>query len=311
MTTFIIKRDVVWIESLPTNDNSSKIELLGKDGCQVIFPAVLLLATSPLVRSILTDHHLPIHSPLSLSLPSATEDVLHAVRDILARGTASGVKLERVNKVNEVFNMLRIEVSVDLEVPESETQIHELSEMVADDVKKEISLNRMGGENIDETSACKERSSKISSLCCSMEDGEYIENHEKMEKEETLAKLVEFQHIRQKKQPSVLGTARRSSLRPSMAISLEEENTVTAFGHPLSSLPRASFRLPWDINSKDSPDVNVKEYSSRKSRPSPMSTRQMPNKRHISYFCLHCHQRFSSRLEKLAHSRQMSCYSPF
>jgi len=322
MTTFIIKRDVVWIESLPTSDTSAKIGLHGKDGCQVVLPAVVLLATSPLVRSILTDHHFPVHSPLCLSLPAATEDVLHAVSDILATGTAADVNLERVNKVKEVFNMLRIEVSVDqcqlvsgneeIEVSESETDCQEQSEIVANhDVKNEISFKRVGDENEDnKTSTSVELRNTGTNLYCSMEDGEYIEDYEKMEKEERLSEDFDIHYLRQQKQPSAVGKERRTSVRPSMDICVEDETAAAAFGHPIPSLPRTAFTLPWDVNAEDSHDENVKEYSSRRSRSRPMTSRQMPNKRHISYFCPHCHQRFSSWLEKSAHARQMSCYQP-
>lgn len=310
MTTFIIKRDVVWIESLPTSD---KIELLGKDGCQVVVPAVVLLATSSLVRNILTDCQFPVHSPLYLSLPSATEDALHAVSDILATGTAADVNLERVNKVKEVFNMLGIEGSVvyyqlesgnEIEVSDSETDCHVQSDIV--DVKKEIALKSVGDENEDSM----EGRIKSTNLCCSMEDGDYIEDDEKMEKEEILKKQFEMQDLRQEKLLSGVGKEGRTSLRPSLAICVEEETTVAAFGHPIPSLSRTSFSLPWGINSEEGQEENGGKKSSRKSRPRPMTIRQMPNKRHISYFCPHCHQRFSSWLEKSAHSRQMACFSP-
>ena len=272
MTTFIIKRDVAWIESLPTSDNSGKIELLGKDGCQVVFPAVVLLATSPLVRSILTDCQFPVHSHLCLSLPSATEDDLHAVSDILATGTASDVNLERVDMVKEVFNMLRIEGFVvyyklesgnGIEVSDSETDCHEQSEIVANhDVKKEISIKRVGEDS--KTPTCMEGRIKNTNLCCSMEDGEYIEDHEKMEKEETLRKWFDMQHVRQGKRLSAVSKEGTTILRPPLTIYVEEE--TTAFGQPIPSLPRTSFSLPWGINSEEEHEENGEKYSSRKSK---------------------------------------------
>ena len=150
---------------------------------------------------------------------------------------------------------------------------------------------------------------KNTNLCCSMEDGEYIEDHEKMEKEETLRKWFDVQHVRQGKRLSAVSKEGTTILRPPLTIYVEEE--TTAFGHPIPSLPRTSFSLPWGINSEEEHEENGEKYSSRKSRPRPMTIRQMPNKRHISYFCPHCHQRFSSWLEKSAHSRQMSCFSWF
>ena len=97
--SYVLKRDAVWLESLPMSDTSGTIVLLSGDGCQVVVPAVLLLAASPLVRNMLTDHLPPIYSPIFLSLPAVTGDVLQVVGEILSSGTAAGVNIDKLKEV--------------------------------------------------------------------------------------------------------------------------------------------------------------------------------------------------------------------
>jgi len=107
-----LKGDPVWFGSLPSPDASPTLLLLGGDGQQVAVPAPLLLAVSPLVRSILTDLLPPAYSPCFFSLPGATEDVLHVVVDILATGAAGGEHKDKIQNVRQVFEMLGVEVSL-------------------------------------------------------------------------------------------------------------------------------------------------------------------------------------------------------
>ena len=87
----ILKRDPVRLQCLPAPDASAAlILLLGGDGQQVAVPAPLLLAASPLVKSILTGHLPPAYSPCCLSLPATTVDVLQVFGDIIATGAAAG-----------------------------------------------------------------------------------------------------------------------------------------------------------------------------------------------------------------------------
>ena len=65
--SLIIKRDPVWLACLPTPDVSAILLLLGGDGQQVAVPVPLLLAFSPVVRSILTDHIPPNGIPCCLA----------------------------------------------------------------------------------------------------------------------------------------------------------------------------------------------------------------------------------------------------
>jgi len=109
---FILKRDPVWLASLPSHNASPSLLLLGGDGQQVAVPAPLLLAVSPLVRSILTDLLPPAYSPCFLSLPAVTEDILHVMVDILATGSAGGEHMDKIEDVRQVCGMLGVEVSL-------------------------------------------------------------------------------------------------------------------------------------------------------------------------------------------------------
>ena len=83
--TLVLKRHPVWIEFLPQRDSSleSTVLLLGDDGCQVLVPGALLLAASPLVRSICAGHCIPpALSPIVPSVPAVPGDMLQAVGEI-------------------------------------------------------------------------------------------------------------------------------------------------------------------------------------------------------------------------------------
>jgi len=105
----ILKRDAVWLGSLPSPHAGPTLLLLGRDGQQVAVPAPLLLAASPLVRSILTGHLPPAYGPCFLSLPSVTEEVLHVVVDILTTGEVVVEHEDNIEKVKVVFCMLGID----------------------------------------------------------------------------------------------------------------------------------------------------------------------------------------------------------
>ena len=60
---YVLKRDPAWLGSLPTHDFGTDLLLLGGDGHQVAVPAALLLAVSPLVRSIFGNLLPPAYSP--------------------------------------------------------------------------------------------------------------------------------------------------------------------------------------------------------------------------------------------------------
>jgi len=107
----ILRRDPVWLRALPS-PNASTILLLGSDGQQVAVPATLLLAVSPLVRSILIGLLPPAYSPCIISLPVVTEDVLHVIVDILATGATGCEHMDKIEDVRHAFEMLGVEVSL-------------------------------------------------------------------------------------------------------------------------------------------------------------------------------------------------------
>jgi len=108
----ILKRDPVWLSSLPCPSTSPTLLLLGGDGQQVAVPAPLLLAVSPLVRSILKDIPPPAFSPCFISFPDVTEEVLHAMWDILTTGTTGGVNKGKMEDVRKLFEIIGVEVSL-------------------------------------------------------------------------------------------------------------------------------------------------------------------------------------------------------
>jgi len=105
----ILKRDPIWPGLLPLHRDTNSLLLLGGDGQQVGVPAALLLAVSPLLRSILTDLLPSAYSPCCLSVPDTTADVLEAVKDILTTGTVACHHGDGVGEVKQVFDMLGVE----------------------------------------------------------------------------------------------------------------------------------------------------------------------------------------------------------
>ena len=77
-----LKQDPDWLEFLTQAEASAL--LIGEDGCQVPVPALLLLAVSPLVRRLCTDHGIPpALSPVALSVPTVAGEVLEDVRKLM------------------------------------------------------------------------------------------------------------------------------------------------------------------------------------------------------------------------------------
>jgi len=111
MTTCVFKRqNVVWLESVSSSDSFLMIMIFGADECRVAVPAVLLLAVSPLLRSILNTSH--NHLDAFLTVPFATERVLLFVRDILVSGTVAGIAVEEVDDVKEILQMLTVDATL-------------------------------------------------------------------------------------------------------------------------------------------------------------------------------------------------------
>jgi len=112
--TIILKQDAgpVWLGSLPSPPASPTLLLLGGNGQQVAVPAPLILAVSPLVRSIFIDLLPPAFAPCILSLPDVTSKVLHVVVDILDTGELVGEHEDDIEEVRKVFKMLGVEASL-------------------------------------------------------------------------------------------------------------------------------------------------------------------------------------------------------
>eukprot|EP00092_Neocalanus_flemingeri_P033143 GFUD01036041.1.p1 GENE.GFUD01036041.1~~GFUD01036041.1.p1 ORF type:complete len:324 (-),score=69.66 GFUD01036041.1:69-1040(-) len=160
--SYLLKRDSTWFESVPLSDTSSVISLLSGDGCQVDVPAMLLLATSPLVRAILSiDHAPPAFIHPVLSLPSVAGDVLLVLGAMLATGMAS-MSAEKKIEIIEAFKMLKIEVSLnDLQIQsDSGTDL-------AQDFEQESVENPASTLEVD----CNENILNIKSECLDSDTG--------------------------------------------------------------------------------------------------------------------------------------------
>jgi len=148
--SLILKRDPVWLQCLPPPDASATLLLLGGDGQQVAVPAALLLAASPVVRSILTDHLPPAYSPCCLSLPATTGDVLQVFGDILATGAAAGAHEDKIEEVQQVFEMME----VDAWIVKCHLESIHLEQVLEKDLKLEC-FDGESGTNLDEENICQ------------------------------------------------------------------------------------------------------------------------------------------------------------
>ena len=113
MTSLHLKRDnPLWLESLPCNTDSSMIVLLSGDGCQLPVPAALLLATSPLIRSVFSADHLPpAYCTPVITLSSVTGHVLQFLEELLSSGNVT-VGGDMRNKLEKVYEVLHIEAEL-------------------------------------------------------------------------------------------------------------------------------------------------------------------------------------------------------
>eukprot|EP00092_Neocalanus_flemingeri_P098611 GFUD01125752.1.p1 GENE.GFUD01125752.1~~GFUD01125752.1.p1 ORF type:complete len:333 (+),score=63.03 GFUD01125752.1:30-1028(+) len=160
--SYLLKRDSTWFESVPLSDTSSVISLLSGDGYQVDVPAILLLATSPLVRAILSiDHTPPAYIHPIISLPSVAGDALLGLGAMLASGIAS-VSAEKKIEIIEAFKMLKIEVFL------NDLQIQSASGTdLAQDFEQESVENRASTLEVD----CNENILNIKSECLDSDAG--------------------------------------------------------------------------------------------------------------------------------------------
>jgi len=118
MSLFLKKDgDPAWLPPKAHYYSGTVILLQGDDGDvpgqPVDVPADLLLAVSPLVRSILSAGHLPpaYHQPVII-LPSVSCQVLQTVRELFVSGMVSADTRTKVRDIQSVFKMLGIGVEL-------------------------------------------------------------------------------------------------------------------------------------------------------------------------------------------------------
>ena len=109
MSSIVLSRDPDWLGQLET---ISSLTLLSEDGCQVPVSFELLVAVSPLVSSMMADLLPPAYSPHVISIPAVIGDVLLLVAEILSKGSAAVVNEGSMEKVQDVFKMMRIEAFI-------------------------------------------------------------------------------------------------------------------------------------------------------------------------------------------------------
>ena len=112
MITCTLRQDdpPVWTKAIFTTLSSGVIVLCGENYCQVEVSSLALLSASPMLRSILFDYlPPPACSPVHLTIPAATQEVLEVVRDILIIGTVAGLGAGIVENVRQILEMLMID----------------------------------------------------------------------------------------------------------------------------------------------------------------------------------------------------------
>jgi len=110
----VLKRDPAWLKSLPINSTLDALaDLMGESG-HVSVPATLLLAASPLLRSMMTDILHPGYSPLVILLPGVEGDVLQVLLELLLKGT-SEINEDMQMKIRQLFDILNIGDSCSLQ----------------------------------------------------------------------------------------------------------------------------------------------------------------------------------------------------
>jgi len=130
-----------WLETLCSSEVA--LTLLGEDGCQVQVPAALLVAVSPLVKSMMADLLPPAYSPHVISIPTVTGAVLLLVAELLFKGTA--VLQANNGEVQEVFKMMGIEAFLSYCVSDREVKDEDFTE---DSCQFEIRVKREKSDEI-------------------------------------------------------------------------------------------------------------------------------------------------------------------
>jgi len=120
---FKVDGDPFWLEPQASSYAETVIRLRGDGadvpGHPVDVPAVLLLAVSPLLRSILSADHLPpAYQQPAISLPSVTCQALQTVRELFVSGEVSVDKSTNVTEIQSVFKMLGIDIELICDQPQ-------------------------------------------------------------------------------------------------------------------------------------------------------------------------------------------------
>ena len=132
----VLRKDTDWVLTLSSTNIGGALTLLSEDGCQVQVPAELLVAVSPLIKSMMSDLLPPAYSPHVISIPAVTGASLLLVAEILLKGTA--VVNENMGEVKEVFKMLRIEATLSYFIADREVKDEDFTEGTEDYSQSEI-----------------------------------------------------------------------------------------------------------------------------------------------------------------------------
>jgi len=110
----VIQTDPVWL-GLDYTVEWDNLLLLGDDCC-VRVPTILLLGASSLARNMVCDLLPPFHSPITISVPTASLECLLCLKTILMNKGKSVVKEENIlEKVKNLFTMLGIKAKLSCE----------------------------------------------------------------------------------------------------------------------------------------------------------------------------------------------------
>jgi len=142
-----LQHKCAWLESLPTCNAKPNILLLSGDGQQVPVPAPLLLAASPLVRSILTGLLPPAYSLCIISLPGATGDMLLVFADILTKGIVAADNSD-IDELKQIMRMLGIEASLVSHWSEEVDTTHMCEVGEGEESTQELSVTNLHEENV-------------------------------------------------------------------------------------------------------------------------------------------------------------------
>jgi len=273
----IFKRDPVWLESLPNPHASpTLLLLLGGDGQQVAVPAPVLLAASPLVRSILTDLLPPAYGPCFLSLPAVTGEVLCVVVDILTTGeVVVGECEDNIEEVKEVFGMLGVDALL--------VSCHVESVPVGQVLDRELKV-----ENSEETdfSLNEENKIKFEVIVKIEADGQIKE--ERQPKDQIMEERQPNDQIMEDRQPNDQIIEERQPNDQTME-ERQPNNQIMEERQPSKG---------YDQISEESLPLQPSEQTIKKSRP--LNIRDKTNK-----YCSNCEATFNTRILFIKHCQDL------